>query len=88
MMVKKPNDQTMRTAIITLLLLAFLDGNGSGLYAQMTTTAPYHVMWTNAKGKAKCKNKASKEKADKCAAKLRTKALTEVQVMAGKCSTM
>lgn len=51
--------------------------------------APYHVMWTNAKGKEKCCNKKTQAKADEHAAKLRAKGkVTNVQVMAGSCSSM
>jgi hypothetical protein len=49
---------------------------------------PYHVMYTDKKGKARCMNKGSREKADKCATKLQGKGATNVQVMAGKCSSM
>lgn len=49
---------------------------------------PHHVMWTSKKGKAKCTNKATKEKAERCAAKLREHNATNVQVMAGKCNAM
>lgn len=51
--------------------------------------APYHVMWTNAKGKAKCCNKKTQARADAHAAKLRAKGkVSNVQVMAGSCTSM
>jgi hypothetical protein len=85
------NRKHMRTAITSLFLSVFFAGTIISVQAQEPVPAakdPHHVMWTNKKGAAKCKDKGSKEKADKCAAKLRTKNATAVQVMAGKCSSM
>ena len=79
----RPKHSTMRTLLLSVALFAFL--------APTTATPkdPYHVMWTTEKGKSKCMNKGSKEKADKCAAKMSTKGkATNVKVMAGKCSSM
>ncbi len=49
---------------------------------------PHHILWTNRKGKAKCTNKSNREKADKCADKLRSKGHTHVQVIQGKCAVV
>jgi hypothetical protein len=49
---------------------------------------PYHVMWKGKKGVHKCKNRPSKAKAEKCAAKLRHKGAENVEVMAGRCGAM
>lgn len=79
----------MKTAMTVFCLALFMGGTALPTLAQTPPDkAPYHVMWTTAKGKAKCKNKPSQEKAEKCAAKLRSKPATGVQVMAGKCSSM
>lgn len=65
-----------------------------GFAAPVTVSAlapakdPHHVMWTNKNGKAKCMNKGSRAKADKCADRLRQRNATNVQVMAGRCHAM
>ena len=80
---------TLRTACTALFLVS------ASLYfcPQVTAIAPptevHHVMYRTAKGMDKCFNKKSKEKADRCAAKLRAKGkATDVQVMAGTCTDM
>ena len=80
---------TLRTACTALLLVS------TSLYfsPKATAIAPptdvHHVMYRTAKGMDKCSNKKSKEKADRCAAKLRAKGkATDVQVMAGTCTDM
>jgi hypothetical protein len=79
----------MRIALTSLCLSLFLAGTVQSALAQTPSANDnHHVMWTNKKGKAKCTNKGSKEKAEKCAAKLRGKTVTGVQVMSGKCSSM
>jgi len=46
-------------------------------------------MWKTPKGKDKCCNKKSQEKADRCAEKMRTKGKAKgVSVMAGSCKNM
>jgi len=81
----------MRNAITTLILSSFFAVAllpATAAVLPQDTEDPYHVMWTTKKGKAKCSDKGTKEKADKCAAKMKEKQLTGVQVMAGKCSSM
>ncbi len=77
----------MRT-ITSLCLTLLFTGSMLSANAQQPTANKdaYHVMWTSKKGEAKCKDKNAKEKAEKCATKLRTKEATNVQVMAGHCA--
>ncbi len=76
----------MRTLLLSLCLTTFM------VPVPLAAASPaedYHVMYTNVKGKPKCCNKSSKEKADKCADKIRAKGKAkDVQVMAGKCKDM
>ncbi|HEY0975919.1 MAG TPA: hypothetical protein VGE21_00500 [Flavobacteriales bacterium] len=78
----------MRKSLPILLALAFLGATSQPLLANAATKDPHHVMWTNKKGKAKCCNKGTKEKAEKCADRMRSKGVADVQVMNGKCSSM
>lgn len=76
----------MKTILLSLCLMAFMAP--SPLLASSPGDA-HHVMWTNPKGKEKCCNKKSKEKADQCAKKMQAKGkATKVKVMTGKCKNM
>jgi hypothetical protein len=76
----------MRTILLALCMTAFLAPQSS---VASPPAEKFHIMWTSAKGKAKCCNKKSKEKADKCAEKMRAKGRAkDVQVMAGMCKDM
>jgi hypothetical protein len=69
----------------TLLVIAALVFAAPSAFSATPDRAAYHVMYSK-NGKSKCSNKASKEKADLCAGKLRAKGkAANVQVMAGKC---
>jgi hypothetical protein len=76
----------LRTLFLSGLFLGFVSPALSATAAPAKD--PHHVMWTSNNGKAKCSNKGSKAKAEECAAKLRSKAVANVQVMGGKCSSM
>lgn len=67
-----------------LLIAAFLPMQTMAMTGTSSFPADkHHVMWTNSKGEQKCCTKKTKEKAERCAAKLRNKQATNVQVMAG-----
>jgi len=75
----------MRTLLLALCLSAFVAPTS------LIASPPdgYHVMWKTPKGKDKCCNKKSQEKADRCAEKMRTKGKAKgVSVMAGSCKNM
>jgi hypothetical protein len=75
----------MKTLLLTLCLATCYSASALG----PEPADRYHIMWTSAKGKAKCCNKKSKEKADHCAEKMRAKGkVTDVKVMAGRCKDM
>ena len=72
----------MKIAMIALCIVVYVTPDPS--FAR-SPKDPHHLMWTSTNGTAKCANKGSKEKADKCAAKMRAKNVADVQVMAGRC---
>jgi hypothetical protein len=80
----------MRTLIRSLLPLGLCLSLMAPVEAASLLPAkdPHHVMYTDKNGKAKCMNKGSREKADKCATRLQQKGASNVQVMAGKCTRM
>lgn len=88
----EPNGENLITmhALRSLILGGLLMGFLSPAFTASAAPAKdhHHVMWTNKKGKPRCCNKGFRERAEQCATRLRSKTVTNVQVMGGKCSAM